>query len=95
MCLNLLLRSLNVADGLRVTQTGYKRYTSLRFVSISKSNMHLYMHSYLVLMFIMFPIIKLRNYMVAGQNQPQTLNYDKCRKDDLHVYYVFYSTVTG
>ena len=37
---------------------------------------HLYMHSFLVLMFIMFPIIKLRNNMVAGQNQPQKLNYD-------------------
>ena len=35
-----------------------------------KLNMHLYMHSFLVLMFIMFPILKLRNYMVAGQNQP-------------------------
>ena len=34
------------------------------------------MHSFLVLMIIMFPIIKLRNNMVAGQNQPQTLNYD-------------------
>ena len=35
-----------------------------------KLNMYLYMHSFLVLMFIMFPTIKLRNYMVAGQNQP-------------------------
>ena len=34
-----------------------------------------YMHSILVSMFIMFPIIKLRNYMVPGQNKPQTLNY--------------------
>ena len=34
------------------------------------------MYSFLVLMFIMFPIIKLRNNMVAGQNKPQTLNYD-------------------
>ena len=33
-------------------------------------NMHLYMDSFLVLMLIMFPIIKLRNYMVAGQNKP-------------------------
>ena len=32
-------------------------------------NMHLYMHNFLVLMFIIFPIIKLRNQMVAGQNQ--------------------------
>ena len=43
---------------------------------IVKLNMHLYMHSFLVLMFIMFPIIKLRNNMAAGQNQPQTLNCD-------------------
>ena len=35
-----------------------------------KLNMHLYMHSFLVLMFIMYQIIKLRNYKVAGQNQP-------------------------
>ena len=41
-----------------------------------KLNMHLFMHSFLVKMFIMFPIIKLRNNMVAEQNQPQTLNYD-------------------
>ena len=34
------------------------------------------MHSFLVLMFIMLKIIKLRNNMVAGQNQPLTLNYD-------------------
>ena len=34
------------------------------------------MHRFLLLMFIMFPIIKLRNYMVAGQNQTQTLNHD-------------------
>ena len=61
MCLNLLLGSLNVADGLPVTQTDCERYTSL---------------SFLLLMFIMFPIIKLRNNMVAGQNQPQTLNYE-------------------
>ena len=41
-----------------------------------KLNMHLIMHSFLILMFIMFPIIKLGNYMVAGQNQPQKLNYN-------------------
>ena len=40
-----------------------------------KLNMLLYMHSVLVLMFIMFHIIKLRNHMVPGQNKPQTLNY--------------------
>ena len=40
-----------------------------------KLNMLLYMHSVLVSMFIMFPIIKLRNYMVPGQNKPKTLNY--------------------
>ena len=57
--------------------------------------MHLYMHSFLVLMFIMFPIIKLRNSMVAGQNPHKTLKYDIMSKDDLHVYPVFYSTVTG
>ena len=39
-----------------------------------KLNMLLCMHSILVSMFIMFPLIKLRNYMVPGQNKPQTLN---------------------
>ena len=33
-----------------------------------KLNMHLYMHSFLLSMFIIFLIIKLRNYMVCGQN---------------------------
>ena len=41
-----------------------------------KLNTPLFTHSVLTLMFIMFPIIKLRNYMVAGQNQLQTLKYD-------------------
>ena len=36
--------------------------------------MFLYMHNILVSMFIIiFPIIRLRNYMVPGQNKPQTL----------------------
>ena len=33
-----------------------------------KLNMHLYTHSFLLSMFIIFLIIKLRNYMVPGQN---------------------------
>ena len=40
-----------------------------------KLDMLVYMHSVLVSMFIMFQIIKLRNYMVPGQNKPETLNY--------------------
>ena len=38
-------------------------------------NMRLYMHSILVSMIIMFLLIKLRNYMVPGQNKLQTLDY--------------------
>ena len=40
-----------------------------------KLNMLLYMHTVLVMVVIMFPIIKLRNYMVPGLNKPQTFNY--------------------
>ena len=40
-----------------------------------KLNMLLYMHSILVSMFIMFPLIKLRNYMVLGLDKPETVNY--------------------
>ena len=67
MCLNLLLRSLNVADG-------FVHKSQICFNV--KLNIHLYVHSFLVLMFIMFPTIKLKEYMIEGQNQPQTLNYD-------------------
>ena len=52
-CLNLLLRSLNVADGFPVTQV-HKSQICFNV----KLNTHLYMHSFLVLMPIMFPIIK-------------------------------------
>ena len=45
-----------------------------------KLNMLLYMHRVLVSMFIMFPIIKLRNYMVPGQNKPPALNYNYGQK---------------
>ena len=38
-----------------------------------KLNMLLYMHSVLVSMFIMFPIIKLRNYMVPGKKQASNI----------------------
>ena len=79
MCFNLLVRSLKVSYGLCITQTDCKWYKSLRFVHKSqigfnvKLNMLLYMHSLLVSMVIMF-LIQLRNYMVPGQNKPQTLN---------------------
>ena len=53
--------------------------------------MHLYMHSFLLLMFIIFLIIKLRNYMVPGQNEPQTLDYDKCQK--MTFMYIMYFPV--
>ena len=53
-----------------------------------KLNMHFYMYSFLVL-FITFPIIKLRNYMVAGPHQPQTLNYDLCQKMT-YMYIMYY-----
>ena len=36
---------------------------------------HVYMYSILVSMFIMFPVIELRNCMVPEQNTPQSLNY--------------------
>ena len=58
-----------------------------------KLNMLFYMHSILVSMFIMFPIIKLRNYMVSGQNKPQTVIIINI-KNGLHVYHVFSLTVT-
>ena len=57
--------------------------------------MHMYMNSFLLSMFIIFFLEKMRNYKVPGQNYPQTLNYDKCQKNDLHVYNVFSCTVTG
>ena len=56
--------------------------------------MYLYLHKLLELMRNMFPITWLRNYMIVGQNQPQTLKHHSCQ-NDLHVYHVFYSTVTG
>ena len=60
-----------------------------------KLNMHLYTHSFLVLMFIMFPIIKLRNDLVAVQKLASNIKISLMSKDDLRVYHVFYSTVTG
>ena len=40
-------------------------------------------------MFIMFPIIKIENYMVPGQKQA-TINFIIINvKTDLHVYHVF------
>ena len=58
---------------------------------VVKLNMLLYIHIVLVSMFIMFPIIVLRNYTVPGQNMPQTLNV----KNELHVYQVYSFTVIG
>ena len=50
--------------------------------------MHLYVHSFLLSVFIIFLIIKLRNYMVPGINKPQTLNYDKCQ--NITYIYIMY-----
>ena len=54
--------------------------------------MHLYMHSFLLSMFIIFLLINLRNY------QDKTSLKNKIMinvKNDLHVYNVFSCTVTG
>ena len=45
-----------------------------------KLNMRLYMHSVLVSIFIMLPILKLRNYIVPGLSKPETLNYYSFQK---------------
>ena len=51
--------------------------------------MHLLMRRFLeLMMWNMFPIICLRNYMIVGQKQLQTLKYDSCQ-NDLHEYHVF------
>ena len=59
-----------------------------------KYKIYLYLHKLLELMWKMFPITWLRNYMIVGQNQSQTLKHHLCQ-NDLHVYHVFNSTVTG
>ena len=74
MCFNMLLRSLKVFGGLCVTQTNVigTQVSDLFQCQIKYAFIHA---KHLVIMFIMFPIIKLRNYTVPGPNKPQTLNY--------------------
>ena len=75
MYFNLLLGSLKVSGGVCVLLNLIVNGTQVSDLLQCQLNMLLYMHSVLVSMFIMFPIIKLRNYMVPGQNKPQTFNY--------------------